>query len=174
MADRFPSLEDFNEGQTEPVTARIDGGGDDFLSRERALLGDDAAQFASAGDNKATIEDGDGDLLGDGGNYGGELAGGEELAGFESSYPAVDTQNQHVGPGGTITGAGTPFQPSYSSYAPPEEESEPVRQWRERRDLQLAEREKISASKKEETIKAARQNLDDFYENYSQKTEKNK
>ena len=45
-------------------------------------------------------------------------------------------------------------------------------QWRERRDFALAEREKISASKKEETIKAARQNLDDFYENYGQKTEK--
>lgn len=46
------------------------------------------------------------------------------------------------------------------------------RQWRERRDLGLAEREKISASKKEETTAAARQNIDDFYENYSQKTEK--
>lgn len=45
-------------------------------------------------------------------------------------------------------------------------------QWRERRDLALAEREKISTSKKEETIKAARSNIDDFYENYSQKTEK--
>ena len=45
-------------------------------------------------------------------------------------------------------------------------------QWRERRDLALAEREKISVSKKEETIKAARQAIDDFYENYSQKTEK--
>ena len=45
-------------------------------------------------------------------------------------------------------------------------------QWRERRDLALAEREKISAAKKEETIAAARRNIDDFYENYSQKTEK--
>jgi len=46
------------------------------------------------------------------------------------------------------------------------------RQWRERRDLALAEREKVSASKKEETITAARRALDDFYENYTQKTEK--
>lgn len=45
-------------------------------------------------------------------------------------------------------------------------------QWREGRDLGLAEREKISASKKEETVAAARRNIDDFYENYSQKTEK--
>lgn len=46
------------------------------------------------------------------------------------------------------------------------------RAWRERRDLALAERDRISSAKKEETVKAARQNLDDFYENYSQKTEK--
>lgn len=36
----------------------------------------------------------------------------------------------------------------------------------------LAEREKVSSSKKEETVKAARSALDDFYENYSSKTEK--
>ena len=46
------------------------------------------------------------------------------------------------------------------------------REWRERRDLAISEREKVSTSKKEETIKAARQNIDDFYENYGQKTEK--
>lgn len=63
------------------------------MSRERALLGDDAAQFASAGDNTTTVEDGD-DLLGGGGSYGGGQAGGEEITEFESSYPAVDTQNQ--------------------------------------------------------------------------------
>lgn len=45
-------------------------------------------------------------------------------------------------------------------------------EWRERHDLQIAEREKISAAKKEETIKAARQGLDDFYTSYSEKTEK--
>ena len=39
--------------------------------------------------------------------------------------------------------------------------------------MQLAEREKISSAKKEETVKAARQGIDDFYTNYTQKTEKN-
>ncbi|KAL6716823.1 Clathrin light chain [Lecanora helva] len=183
MADRFPSLEDFSAGQTEPAgngAAGIDGSGadDDFLTRERAALGEDAAQFASAGDNAATVQDGDDDLLGGGGgDYGGAQAGGEEITEFESSFPAMDTQNQQVGPGGSITGTSLPFQPSqpqpsYSNYGVPEEESEPVRQWRERRDLALADREKISTAKKEETITAARQNIDDFYENYSQKTEK--
>lgn len=65
------------------------------MARERAALGEDAAQFAAAGDNTATVEDGDDDLLGGGGgSYGGAPAGGEEITEFESSFPAMDTQNQ--------------------------------------------------------------------------------
>lgn len=124
------------------------------MTRERAALGDDAAQFASAGDNAATIEDGDDDLLGGGGSYDGGHARSEEITEFESSFPAMDTRNevslivgrlqqtsnsatnrsfQNVGPGGTITGSSLPFQParsqpSYGGYgAPAEEETEPIR-----------------------------------------------
>ncbi|KAM0800917.1 clathrin light chain [Usnea florida] len=183
MADRFPSLDEFSAGDTGPTSNGIsahDGAapGDDFLARERAALGDDAAQFASSGDNAATVEEEEDDLLGGGGSYGGGNVGKEEITEFESSFPPMDTQNENVGPGGTITGSSLPFQPyqpqpSYGGYgAPPEEDTEPIRQWREGRDIALAEREKISASKKEETIKSARQAIDDFYENYTQKTEK--
>lgn len=70
---------------------------DDFLTRERAALGDDAAQFSSPGDNfhtSATVEDGDDDLLGGGGDdYHGGNAGGEQVTEFESSFPALDTNN---------------------------------------------------------------------------------
>jgi len=74
-----------------------------------------------------------------------------------------------VAPGGTITGSTYP-----SSYTAPDSEPEPevIRQWRERRDLALSEREEKSARKKEETIKAAQENIDDFYENYNSKKEK--
>jgi len=86
-------------GQTEPRgngTTNFDGTGadGDFLTRERAALGEDAAQFSSARDNSATIKDGDDDLLGGGDSYGGGHPGGEETTEFESSFPAVDTQNQ--------------------------------------------------------------------------------
>ena len=64
------------------------------MTRERAALGDDAAQFASADDNAATVEDGEDDLLGGGGSYGGGHNGGEEITEFESSFPAMDTQNE--------------------------------------------------------------------------------
>jgi len=168
MADRFPSLEEFDSGTaTEP---KGDSGfetaaADDFLSREKALLGDDANQFATGNDNAAFVEDGDDDLLGGG--------GGEEVTEFESSFPAIDTRNESVAPGGTITGTPTPYQSNYSapSFAE-EEEPEVIKQWRERRDLSLQERSEKSAQRQEETIKNAQQNIDDFYENYNSKKEK--
>ncbi len=46
------------------------------------------------------------------------------------------------------------------------------REWRERRDLALAHRAEQAAKKKAETIKAAQQSIDDFYENYNAKKEK--
>ena len=38
----------------------------DFLARERAALGEDANQFSTPGENNATVEDDDNDLLGGG------------------------------------------------------------------------------------------------------------
>ena len=64
--------------------------GDDFLARERAVLGDDATQFASNNDKAAFAEEDDDDLLGGGNNEGAD----EEVEEFESSYPAIDTRNE--------------------------------------------------------------------------------
>jgi Clathrin light chain len=123
MADRFPSLEEFDSGgefplppphpltlsfkhwearsrhlfwskadpeQAQTEAAPFDGAtGDDFLTREKALLGDDANQFATGHDNAAFVEDGDDDFLGGGGG-----GGGEEVTEFESSFPAIDTRNE--------------------------------------------------------------------------------
>jgi len=164
MADRFPSLEDFDSGApTKGDSGFETAGADDFLSREKALLGDDADQFATGDDNAAFVEDGDEDLLGGGGD--------EEVTEFESSFPAIDTRNENVAPGGTITGAPT-YQSSYYARAEDEEEPEVIKQWRERRDLSLQDRSEKSAAKQEETVKAAQQNIDDFYENYNSKKEK--
>ena len=63
-------------------------GADDFLSREKALLGDDADQFATGNDNAAFVDNDDEDLIGGGG-----ANGGEEVIEFESSFPAIDTRN---------------------------------------------------------------------------------
>jgi hypothetical protein len=52
-------------------------------------LGDDADQFASENDRTATVEDGEDDLLG--GGFTQAQAGAEDMSGFESSFPAIDT-----------------------------------------------------------------------------------
>ncbi|KAL8801964.1 MAG: hypothetical protein Q9200_006756 [Gallowayella weberi] len=179
MADRFPSLEDFGDGQTEPKSnAATNGAGadDDFLTRERALLGDDANLFSTANDNAATVQDGDDDLLGADGSYSGGQGGGEEISEFESSFPAMDTRNEQMGPGGTITGSNLPYRPqqpsAYSGYQEPEEEPEPVRLWREKRDSEISHREDSAAAKKSDRVSKAQRDIDDFYENYNSKKDK--
>ncbi|MCJ1388820.1 hypothetical protein MMC18_001670 [Xylographa bjoerkii] len=180
MADRFPSLEDFSEGQTD---ARGNGGldiegldvDDDFLTRERAALGDDAAQFANPSDTRSTmVEDGEEDLLGGSDTYSGMQSGIDGTTEFESSFPSIDTRNEQVAPGGFITGSGIPTQsqPAYSNYNAPQDEPEVIQQWRERRDLALQHRAETSEAKKSETVKAAQSAIDDFYENYNTKKDK--
>ncbi|KAL1987487.1 hypothetical protein VTN96DRAFT_3414 [Rasamsonia emersonii] len=176
MADRFPSLEEFNAGQTEVVETNGAADGEDFLARERALLGDDADQFATPNDHAATsaaVEDTNDDLLGGGDNVQ-TTAASEEISGFESSFPAIDTQNEQVAPGGTITGTGAPFTSTgYTNYAEPEEEEpEPIREWRARRDADIARRAEASAAKRAATIKKAREDIDDFYVSYGNRADK--
>ena len=83
-----------------------------------------------------------------------------------------------MAPGGTITGSsflpGAPSSyPAPSFSQPPLEDSEPIKAWRAKRESEIARRDEISSSKKESTIKEAQQALDDFYDNYNDKKEKN-
>jgi len=78
MATHFPSIEEFDDGQTETIGATtLDLGLDsdpaaDFLSREKATLGADADLFATDNDNNL-------------------LGGGDSVpAAFESSFPSLD------------------------------------------------------------------------------------
>jgi hypothetical protein len=83
-----------------------------------------------------------------------------------------------MAPGGTITGASfLPGAPTSSSYPPatadePEEEPEVIKEWRAKRDAQIARRDEISAERKAETIKQAQQDIDAFYEEYNNKKER--
>ncbi|KAK5682128.1 Clathrin light chain [Elasticomyces elasticus] len=192
MADRFPSLDDFDAGQT--TTSAPSTQPTDFLARERAALGDDADIFTSSNEphNTATVadqddDDDDDDLLGGGGstNQNGGSAEADMMGDFESSFPAVDTQNERVAPGGTITGSGAlpyrgathPDQAPHSQsngngYSDDTAEPDVVREWRERRDLAIQHRDEVSESRKKETIKAAQEAVDEFYENYNNKRDK--
>ncbi|KAJ5168971.1 Clathrin light chain [Penicillium canariense] len=160
-------------GQTEVIESN-GASEDDFLARERAVLGEDADQFATPQDHVAAHEgvDGGDDLLGDGGDY----TPAEEIGQFESSFPSVETQaqNERVAPGGTITGSGSPFPATGYSSLEPEEEAEPIREWREKRDAEITHRAKISEEKKQATEKKAQEDVDDFYVSYNNKLEKQK
>ena len=68
---------------------------DDFLARERAVLGDDAEQFATPQDHVANTDGanaGDDDLLGGADET--PAGAAPEISGFESSFPAIETQNE--------------------------------------------------------------------------------
>jgi len=167
MADRFPSLEDFDSGaQTDIKGPSADPSTDDFLAREKAVLGDDADQFASAQDASAFVETNDDDLLG----------GGEKSQStFDSQFPdlAEPPAGTGITPGGnTVTGPSVSYNSGYQAFAADEEEPEVIKNWREQRDAQLAKRAEQFAAQREETIKEAQANIDDFYNNYNTKKEK--
>jgi hypothetical protein len=86
------------------------------------------------------------------------------------------TSCKHMAPGGTITGSTLPFLPGQPApFTPMRSESpEPdvIREWRERRDLQISHRDEVSHQRKQQTIKEAQENVDDFYENYNNKKDK--
>jgi rubrerythrin len=64
------------------------------------------------------------------------------------------------------------YNSGYAATAESEEEPEVVREWRERRDAENARRAEQFAQQREETIREAQQNIDDFYENYNSKKDK--
>ncbi|KAG0127998.1 clathrin light chain [Tuber indicum] len=171
MASRFPSIEEFDEGQTSATTGGetpLDLGlggtsGMDFSERERLALGEDAALFANPADS---------DLLG------GDSDAQEKFQqdSYEGTYfPALD--NPSIGPGGVITGTSEPYLPNQNTYSgmsiqPEEEEPEVIKQWRERQTLEIQRRDELSETRKRETIEKAQRAVDDFYENYNSKRDK--
>ncbi|KAK7203753.1 clathrin light chain [Myxozyma melibiosi] len=154
----FPSLEEIDGGVTEARSIDDAGAngssGDvldfgvpdseaDFVAREKAVLGDsDAAALTTDG----------GDLLN--GDAPEELIGGESAAFSAQSFE-------------------TPVATDYEAPAPVEEEEpDVIKEWRERRELAIQRRDEQSEAKKKETREAAKQAIDDFYENYNDKKEK--
>ncbi|QPH17252.1 hypothetical protein C2857_002063 [Epichloe festucae Fl1] len=165
MADRFPSIDDFDAGaQTEIKDPSAEPSADDFLAREKALLGDDASQFITSDD--AALAEHSGDLLSQ------SVVGAST---FESQFPDLASPSAGTGgpPGGSsITGPSVSYNSGFHAQVDDEEEPEVIKRWREQRDAQIAKRTEQFAAQREETIKEAQQNIDDFYENYNTKKEK--
>ncbi|KAI1631329.1 clathrin light chain [Biscogniauxia mediterranea] len=163
MADRFPSLDDFDSGAQTDIKEPGSPSADDFLARERALLGDDATQFATGTESAILNDPTTDDLLG-----GGD-AGATGSPAFESQFPDINAAAQS---GAGVTGPSVTYNSGFGAYAEEEQEPEVIKEWREKRDAANAKRAEQFAIQKAETIKEAQQNIDDFYENYNAKKEK--
>ncbi|CAD6505379.1 BgTH12-00870 [Blumeria graminis f. sp. triticale] len=167
MADRFPSLEEFDSGAVHPEAQDLStfetADVDDFLSREKAILGDDSHQFTFGQGNIEFLSDGPPELLYEESHQNED----EAVIKFESSFPDIDSRNQNTISAVTDSNYQPSQQPQFL-----EDEPLPIKKWRERRDLELAERVAISEERKQGTIKIAQQNIDEFYENYNAKKEK--
>lgn len=160
---KFPALEDIDdEIAPSTVTPAADnddefvdfssaGGANDFLSREKALLGDDAKEFATEEDSKIKGDE-------------------DEIDQFKSSFPEIN--------GAAEVAASAPQEDSEPEQLSSNvnklslEDSPAIREWRERQSLQIQERDRISEQKRQETREAAKRAIDDFYDNYADKKEK--
>lgn len=145
MADKYPELDVAADDQ------KFDG---DFLSREKELVGD---EFQTAQDKDVLAESDD------------------EIQEFKEQFPEVGDATDDVAALSEPVDDEDDDEFEGFGSAPPSTnnlgESEPLKAWKERRDLEIGEREKANSKKKEDIISSARQNIDDFYENHSSKKE---
>ncbi|CAN3357643.1 clathrin light chain [Diutina catenulata] len=122
----------------------------DFLAREKELMGD---EFQTEHD--------------------------EEINDFEAKFPEVDDHQEEEAPKKEESINDNQFEGWESQRSETQGEksldlgsSEPIKEWRQRRDLEIEERETANKKKKEDITKKAQQTIDDFYDNYNEKKDK--
>lgn len=123
-----------------------DGEGD-FLSREKELVGD---EFQTEQDQEI-------------------LKGSDdEINDFKEQFPEVDSQEQPE-PVQQVQEDEEEFEEFTSQSF--QGESKHLKEWQERRNLEIEQREKVNEKKKQEIITKAQSTIDDFYDNYNNKRE---
>ncbi|EGW35106.1 uncharacterized protein SPAPADRAFT_58247 [Spathaspora passalidarum NRRL Y-27907] len=151
MADKFPEIETI--GEDLPQDEQLDDS--DFLTRERQLVGD---QFTTEQDKDVWADEDD------------------DINEFKEQFPEVDDSapvqvpevaqdEEEEDEFEAFGGAAAPASDKYQG------ESQALKEWKERRDLEISEREKANAKTKEDIISKAKQTIDDFYDNYNLKRE---
>jgi len=101
------------------------------------------------------------------------------VSAFESQFPDIQPEPQ------TQSNYTSGFeQPQQQSYPPTtqslfpavsqqqEEESDAIRSWREKQSVEIRKRDDEAQAKKEETISRAERSIDEFYQEYNAKKEK--
>ncbi|KAK6203469.1 clathrin light chain [Scheffersomyces amazonensis] len=148
MADKFPAIETI--GNDLPDSAD-ETSATDFLSREKELVGD---EFQTEQDHELLKDD------------------DNDINDFKEQFPEVDDSVsapvvQEEADDDEFEGFGS-SAPQTNKY---EGESVHLKEWKERRDLEIKERETANSKKKDDIVTTARQTVDDFYDNYNNKKE---
>lgn len=149
----FPALHDL--GAPAPFAAGPEhAGGDEFLEEEVS---------APAPQSNYTLDD--------------------PIDQFESNFPEVDASVSAAVPAPAPAPApeptpaaeprAAPEAPKLTSYQNIDEETQPLREWRERQDEEIARRDAQAERVRGETISHAEQEIDKFYADYNAQKEKN-
>ena len=84
--------------------------------------------------------------------------------------PPVESHISRTAPEGGASSLGVSSDPYGLN---DEEDTEPIRRWREEQEEEIARREANAERRKAETISKAEQDIDNFYAEYNKKKEKN-
>ncbi|RKO90348.1 clathrin light chain-domain-containing protein [Blyttiomyces helicus] len=139
----------------------------DFLAREQAVLGAEAALFgneaALSAASSAPVGGGDADF---GAAFGG--SGGPAFASPAFASPAAPLPFEHTGASSVGSFASSPVTP----HKEPEVEPDVIRAWREDFNATIADRDAKSKKKHAETLQSAKEALERFYAEYNDKKAK--
>lgn len=153
MSDKFPELDNEVINPEESSS--------DFLSREKELLGDEFATDKDAELLKEAADDED-----------------DDLKKFENEFPdvngdshkaVIDDDDEDDFQEGQSNFQQQQFNSTFKSLSLDPEESEALKEWKQRRDLEISKRDEIAESKAADLKKEAQQSIDDFYDNYNNK-----
>lgn len=112
-----------------------------------------------------------------------KVTGDDEIEKFESDFPDIGIGQQHQSPLQQQPSFGATFAPrpqlSAFSSTPilnrPIEEDEPqvIKDWQEKQEAEVKARDEASKIRRQETISKAERSIDEFYEDYAKKKERN-
>ncbi|KAK7036471.1 Clathrin light chain [Paramarasmius palmivorus] len=111
------------------------------------------------------------------------VTGDDEIEKFESEFPDIEVPSSPPitqPPPQSSFGQAIAPRPQQSFASTPilnqqlqEDEPEVIREWREKQAAEIAARDEASKKRRQETISKAERSIDDFYEDYAAKKEKN-
>uniref|UniRef100_A0A1D1Z0I6 Clathrin light chain n=1 Tax=Anthurium amnicola TaxID=1678845 RepID=A0A1D1Z0I6_9ARAE len=174
----FPPLEDFSTSSNTNANLETDPTAD-FLAREQALLGADAALFSNSNHTitSSTSNELEGfpdittspasNVLSPPVSNISNANSASDYSAFHSEFPPVEIESQELY--SNSNGKAPLSLSSNGIHHIEEEDPEIIRQWREQQREIVAKRDETSEAKKRETLSVARDAIDKFYEEYNEK-----